>query len=76
MDNFLIIDDVDTCFIEQNSWIILLEKQIARNLYLLKLHEKDKLGKKYRINWKELKSKIKSSIQSTIKAKSKNRKDS
>ncbi len=74
MDNYLIIDDVDTCYIEQNSWIILLEKQIARNYYLLKLYEMDKVGKKCKINCKDLNTKIKCSINSTIKSKIKSRK--
>lgn len=50
MDNFLIIDDVDTCYIEQNSWLIVLEKQIIRNYYLFRLYEHDKAGKKIKIS--------------------------
>jgi hypothetical protein len=75
MDNYLIIDDVDICFIEQNSWIILLEKQIIRNTYLLKLHETDKHYRKIKINLKDIYSKVKQSINKNIKSRIKNRKN-
>jgi len=76
MDNLLIMDDVDICFIEQNSWIVLLDKQIVRNFYLLKLHEIDRCGKKFKICQKDLYGKIKNSINKSIKLKIRNRKNS
>jgi hypothetical protein len=54
----------------------LLERQILRNFSLLKLYEIDKYGKKSKIYCKDLMLKIKSSINKSIKARIKNRKNS
>ncbi len=53
-------------FIYQNSWLVILKKQLLRNGYLFKKYEISDKNEKNKYSQKDLLSRIKSSISRDI----------
>ena len=73
MDNYAIMHCIDANFIQQNSWHIILEKQVGRNAYLLKKYSQ-KTKNKFCL--KDAIVRIRDLMNKAISMKAKNRKNS